>query len=422
MRFLVTNKHNGQQYPAEGQHWPEHGWSIQIHDLSPETWGRSTTGVGMGSVIDQGFQEELEKRGWEIPPDIGDEFSARDYVLGRSSPPKNVRDQELKRLAQSFMKKPTQEAKPVKVPNYRRNPETDPHLPHTTKFQRRDDLQIPPEAQAVIDQQWPEVVRTFQQYDQGSGMLMLYGLVRDACKAAGWPDSMAYQMRDHLIAKMNDAKVQTYTGTDDSPGEFKKFRMGEAVDPLGVQAPRQRVKIPPPHFCECGDPGCPVCHGKCRKPARTTVYRSDMEDEMGTPMCEGCAADCVESGVFYTKESVGYQLVNKLIDDDDAPSAANLIEALKPRANVKGVSNWEKRAGRKVEGEHATDNKTRDTIASQHHKERKDYYKKLKQSGLAPELSIEPLKEPPGSPADLKLKSPPPKAAFYPSNDGPSSL
>ena len=115
-----------------------------------------------------------------------------------------------------------------KVPQYRRDPKTDPHLPHTTRYVNRDDLQIPPEAQKVIDAQWPEVVRTMQQYDMGAGMLMLYGLVRDACKAAGWGDDMAYLMRDYLIGKMNKAKVRTYTGTDTSPGDWQTFHMGES--------------------------------------------------------------------------------------------------------------------------------------------------------------------------------------------------
>ena len=238
--------------------------------------------------------------------------------------------------------------------------------------------------------------------------------------------------------------------------------------------PRPRVKVPPPQFCECGDPGCPVCHGHCRRPARTTVYRSDMEDEMGTPMCAGCAEDCIESGIFYTKESAGYILTDLLINEADerrspfdamklipairyemqrtgdyekaretalANVAANpehyafleQTEALKPKAKVKGVSNWEKKAGRKVEREHTNDPETADTIASHHHAERKDYYAAAKKAGLAPELkkasmlfkpgpSIEPLKEPPGSPADLKLKGPPAKASFYPSMGGPSSV
>lgn len=111
----------------------------------------------------------------------------------------------------------------------RGDPATDPHLPHTTQFRNRADVQIPPAAQAVIDQQWPEIVRTFQQYDKGSGMLMLYGCVRDACKAAGWDNSMAYLMRDHLLAKMNSAKVTTYTGSDATKGEFKTFNIKEAL-------------------------------------------------------------------------------------------------------------------------------------------------------------------------------------------------
>lgn len=252
--------------------------------------------------------------------------------------------------------------------------------------------------------------------------------------------------------------------------------MNEPMNPA-----RPRFKVPPPQFCECSDPGCPVCQGHCRKPARTLVYRSDMEDETGTPMCSGCTEDCMDSGLFYTKESAGHivvdLLINEVSDLGDTPNypeepspydAVKLIpairyemhlrgnyekakevvmsnvannpnyyaflgEALKPPAHVKGVSNWEKKAGRKVEREHATDAKTADTIASQHHAERKDYYRALKKTGMAPELkkasmlfkpgpSIEPMKEPPGSSADLKLKTPPPKASFYPSNGGPSSI
>lgn len=175
---------------------------------------------------------------------------------------------------------------------------------------------------------------------------------------------------------------------------------------LNRTTPRQPFKIPEPHFCECGDPGCPVCHGKCHKPARTAVYRSDMDDETGTPMCDGCASDCMNSGLFYTKESVSLKIVDRLLNEES--TAAAVIESLKPKAKVAGVSNWEKKAGRKAEREHATNAKTADAIASHHHTERKDYYKRLKKAGLAPELtSVEPLKEPPGSPADLKLKKPP---------------
>lgn len=208
-------------------------------------------------------------------------------------------------------------------------------------------------------------------------------------------------------------------------------------EPLNPE-PRVRVQVPPPQFCECSDPGCPVCGGRCRKPSRTVLYRSDMEDETGTPMCNGCADDAMESGLFYTKESRAFKVVDKLIQDDEPTAASVLFDALKPPVKVQ-VSDWEKRAGRKVEREHTDSNTTADTIASHHHAERKDYYRKLKQAGLANELeppkktsmlfkpgpSIEPMKEPPGSLADLKMKATPkpkPKSAFYPSSGGPSTV
>ena len=50
--------------------------------------------------------------------------------------------------------------------------------------------------------------------------------------------------------------------------------------------------------CECSDPGCKCCHGHCRKPAEQTLCRVDMEDETGTLMCEGCADDAFDSGLF----------------------------------------------------------------------------------------------------------------------------
>ncbi len=55
--------------------------------------------------------------------------------------------------------------------------------------------------------------------------------------------------------------------------------------------------------CECSDPGCPEHKGEseCPNNARTTVFRSDMEDRTGTPVCHACAEDCLDSGVFYTK-------------------------------------------------------------------------------------------------------------------------
>lgn len=53
-------------------------------------------------------------------------------------------------------------------------------------------------------------------------------------------------------------------------------------------------------FCECVDKGCPVHQGvpECSEKARACLVRVDMEDETGTLMCQGCAEDAMDSGVF----------------------------------------------------------------------------------------------------------------------------
>lgn len=51
-------------------------------------------------------------------------------------------------------------------------------------------------------------------------------------------------------------------------------------------------------LCQCSDPRCPVCRGKCTHKAVTVVRRIDMEDQTGTPVCHACADDCLDSGLF----------------------------------------------------------------------------------------------------------------------------
>jgi hypothetical protein len=50
--------------------------------------------------------------------------------------------------------------------------------------------------------------------------------------------------------------------------------------------------------CECSDPGCPVCKGKCTNKAKSCLSRIDMEDITGTLFCRGCGEDAFESGLF----------------------------------------------------------------------------------------------------------------------------
>lgn len=54
-------------------------------------------------------------------------------------------------------------------------------------------------------------------------------------------------------------------------------------------------------MCECRDPGCHSCKGTCPQPAVSIMYRFDMEDQTGTPMCEQCARDAVEWGLYREK-------------------------------------------------------------------------------------------------------------------------
>ena len=73
--------------------------------------------------------------------------------------------------------------------------------------------------------------------------------------------------------------------------------------------------------CECSDPGCDACMGRCQTMGPTSIlYRVDMDDCSGTRMCEACAADAFESGCFTDDpDSVGQ------VDADEVLEAVNRI-------------------------------------------------------------------------------------------------
>lgn len=50
--------------------------------------------------------------------------------------------------------------------------------------------------------------------------------------------------------------------------------------------------------CECSDPGCGSCSGKCKERATERLRRVDMAGTPECAFCEGCADDAFESGVF----------------------------------------------------------------------------------------------------------------------------
>lgn len=59
--------------------------------------------------------------------------------------------------------------------------------------------------------------------------------------------------------------------------------------------------------CECSDPGCPVCRGKCADVATMELERADMSNAR-VCMCDDCASDALDSGIFSTEPA----------DDDSA--------------------------------------------------------------------------------------------------------
>lgn len=57
--------------------------------------------------------------------------------------------------------------------------------------------------------------------------------------------------------------------------------------------------------CECADPACPVCRGRCRTQAELLLFRIDMTDLTGTAMCDPCADDALDSGLFREDQTTG---------------------------------------------------------------------------------------------------------------------
>ena len=55
-------------------------------------------------------------------------------------------------------------------------------------------------------------------------------------------------------------------------------------------------------LCECSDPRCPACAGKCHRIAAYDLYRVDMQDEVGIAFCHPCTDDAMKSGLFEEEE------------------------------------------------------------------------------------------------------------------------
>lgn len=64
------------------------------------------------------------------------------------------------------------------------------------------------------------------------------------------------------------------------------------------------------HICQCNDPGCPAHIGRdaCDRDATENLKRIDQDDETGTDMCQVCAEDALDSGLFATDDTDGAEL------------------------------------------------------------------------------------------------------------------
>ena len=106
--------------------------------------------------------------------------------------------------------------------------------------------------------------------------------------------------------------------------EDKELAMGRKVEKEHTDDPKKAEKIAKDHLkepghnryytrlkkcgladelkesqsCECRDPGCPACRGKCNNSAVCNLRRIDMMDQGGVYFCDKCASDALEAGVF----------------------------------------------------------------------------------------------------------------------------
>lgn len=102
--------------------------------------------------------------------------------------------------------------------------------------------------------------------------------------------------RGEVIHYSRRGEVIRYSRSLDPEDTTPISRYGWGVSDLPDQLRRYAAKSAPK--CQCCDPSCPCCAGKCGADASSTVHRTDMDDEEGTPMCPGCTEDALSSGIF----------------------------------------------------------------------------------------------------------------------------
>lgn len=94
--------------------------------------------------------------------------------------------------------------------------------------------------------------------------------------------------------RARDVMARFHDLTDHQRANVANWCIRQGADPVPTLYPTKSRRV-----CDCTDPGCPSCHGRCSQDSVVTVYRVDMDDSVGTAMCLDCARDGVESGLVY---------------------------------------------------------------------------------------------------------------------------
>lgn len=113
-------------------------------------------------------------------------------------------------------------------------------------------------------------------------------------------------------------KSKDFAPEEPEAGETRyPLAVKENIDPVDPKALAMSIPVERGPVCECVDPGCPHCAGNCEDRGTIRVYRVDMEDESGSLLCEKCADDCFESGLFTTKDDYGDDEPEEPLDESE---------------------------------------------------------------------------------------------------------
>jgi len=95
---------------------------------------------------------------------------------------------------------------------------------------------------------------------------------------------------DRILRSVHEAESEEYKALCDSLRDAAKALHQRDLSPQDEPVAGD--------LCECRDPGCPHCKGRCSGIGHETLHRVDMEDSTGTRFCVYCAEDAFQAGVY----------------------------------------------------------------------------------------------------------------------------